>query len=127
MNHELNTGSNAQVLGMGFENMPSGTVQYATGIPANGQSWTQAMGGMTPFELTYVAWLCEKPSAQGLSGAATCSIEENVLNSHNIEPGTGHFDILTGQYSQIACAYATNPSADPAWPQMAGLWGCDLA
>ncbi|KAL9105855.1 MAG: hypothetical protein Q9227_009018 [Pyrenula ochraceoflavens] len=127
MTHELNSGSHAQVLGEGFENMPVGNVQYATGLSSNGQSWATAMGGMSPFELTYVAWLCEKPSAQGLSGTNTCTIEGNVLNSHNIEAGTGHYDILTGQYSVIGCAYAANPSANSAWPQMAGLWGCDLA
>lgn len=128
MNHEVFPPSTAQNLGPGFQEVPQGTVQYATGISANGQSWQQAMQGMTPFELTYVAWLCEKPDAPGLSGTVDyCGVDTNILNSHNKEPGTGHYDNLVGDFTKIACAFAADPSPDPTWPQYAGMWDCDLA
>ncbi|KAL9103939.1 MAG: hypothetical protein Q9187_008953 [Circinaria calcarea] len=107
--HQLNPGSFAQVITPG---MSTAVVD---------------LGGDTPFELSYVAWLCEVSSDSQLSagGVNQCDLVEKVL--HMRYSSTGHYDILTSKkYTQIGCAFARNPGA-AATSVYQGLWVCDLA
>ncbi|KAL9100752.1 MAG: hypothetical protein Q9187_009327 [Circinaria calcarea] len=107
--HQLNPGSFAQVITPG---MSTAVVD---------------LGGDTPFELSYVAWLCEVSSDPQLSagGVNQCDLVEKIL--HMRYSSTGHYDILTSKkYTQIGCAFARNPGA-AATSVYQGLWVCDLA
>ena len=107
--HQLNPGSFAQVITPG---MSTAVVD---------------LGGNTPFELSYVAWLCEVSSDPQLSagGDNKCDTVEKVL--HMRYSSTGHHDILNSRkYTQIGCAFAKNPQA-AATSVYQGLWVCDLA
>ena len=106
-NHELNPGSFAQV------------------IAPSAESFTQDLQGDTPFELTYVGWLCEIPSDPQLqTGTDQCALVNNVL--HYVYGETGHHDILVStSYNTIGCAFTQNPNAKAGSPYQ-GLWICDL-
>ena len=106
-NHELNPGSYAQV------------------IAPSSQSFSQNLKGDTPFELTYVGWLCEVPSDPQLqTGTDQCALVNNVL--HYYYTDTGHHDILvSSSYKSIGCAFTQNPNAQAGSPYQ-GLWICDL-
>lgn len=108
-NHELNPGSFGQVIAPG---MSTAMVD---------------LGGDTPFEISFAAWLCEVSSDPELSagGVNQCDLVEKVL--HITQKGTGHHDILTSKsYTQIGCAFAPNAGADPTSVYQ-GLWICDVA
>jgi len=81
--------------------------------------------GDTPFELSYVAWLCERPTAALTSGTVDqCQLVKDILNIQY--SGTGHADILrTSGYKTIGCAFVKNPNAAASSPYK-GLWTCDL-
>ena len=106
-NHELNPGSYAQV------------------IAPSSQSFSQDLKGDTPFELTYVAWLCEVSSDPQLqTGTNQCALVNSVL--HYSYSDTGHHDILVStSYKSIGCAFTQNPNAQAGSPYQ-GLWICDL-
>ena len=106
-NHELNPGSFAQV------------------ITPGSQSFSNDLKGDTPFELCFVAWLCEVPSDPQLKkGTDQCALVKNVL--WLVYSGTGHHDILTSNnYKTIGCAFTRNPEAEKGSPWQ-GLWVCDL-
>ena len=106
-NHELNPGSFAQV------------------ITPGSQSFDANLKGDTPFELCFVAWLCEVPSDPQLKkGTDQCALVKNVLRL--VYSGTGHHDILTSDnYKSIGCAFTQNPGAEKGSPWQ-GLWVCDL-
>lgn len=105
--HQLGPGSYGQVITPGMK--------HAVGN----------LGGDTPFELSYVAWLCEKSSDPQLkTGGDQCGLVDK--NLHMYYTSTGHYDILTNDaYKTIGCAFAENPNAasDSPWQ---GLWVCDL-
>lgn len=83
------------------------------------------LGGDTPFELSYVAWLCEVPSEKlKADGKDQCQFVSDYLHMYYTD--TGHYDILTSKsYSKIGCAFADNPDKDNDTPYQ-GLWVCDL-
>jgi hypothetical protein len=105
--HQLGPGTNGQVITPGVDT-PSDELQ-----------------GYTPFELSYVAWLCEVPSPRLKTGGVDgCALVSDQL--HMYYTSTGHHDILTdASYTKIGCAFAPNPNAasDSPWT---GLWVCDL-
>lgn len=106
--HQLNPGTMAQVI------TPGMVVKYGGDL-----------GGDTPFELSYCAWLCEVPSnTLKADGKDQCSLVEK--NLHMYYSDTGHYDILTSKsYTKIGCAFADNPDTDNNTPYQ-GLWVCDL-
>ena len=106
-NHELNPGSFAQV------------------IAPSAQSFSQDLQGDTPFELTYVVWLCEVPSDPQLqTDTDQCALVQSVLNY--VMEETGHHNILVSTvYNSIGCAFTQNPNAQAISPYQ-GLWICDL-
>lgn len=106
--HQLNDGTMAQVI------TPGMVVKYGGDL-----------GGDTPFELSYVAWLCEVPSSTlKADGKDQCKLVSD--NLHMYYSDTGHYDILTSKsYSKIGCAFADNPDVDNNTPYQ-GLWVCDL-
>lgn len=83
------------------------------------------LGGVTPFELSYLAWLCEVPSNKlAVNGQDGCKLVSD--NLHMYYTDTGHYDILTSaKYTKIGCAFADNPDKDNKTPYQ-GLWVCDL-
>lgn len=83
------------------------------------------LGGDTPFELSYVAWLCEVPSDKlKADGKDQCKLVSD--NLHMYYTDRGHYDILTStSYKSIGCAFADNPDKDNNTPYQ-GLWVCDL-
>ena len=88
---------------------------------------TQSLNGDSPFELAYVAWLCEVPTDPELSdgGVDQCALVKTVLNM--VYTDTGHHDILTSKaYSKIGCFFAPNP-AENSKSEYQGLYVCDLA
>ena len=105
--HELNPGSFAQVIAPGA------------------QSYSKDLKGDTPFELSFVGWLCEVASDPQLKkGTDQCALVKDVLNL--VYSGTGHHDILTSaSYKSIGCAFTKNPDAKAGSPYQ-GLWICDL-
>lgn len=106
--HQLNPGTMAQVI------TPGMVVKYGGDL-----------GGDTPFELSYCAWLCEVPSQTLKAGGKDqCKLVSD--NLHMSYSDTGHYDILTSKsYSKIGCAFADNPDTDNNTPYQ-GLWVCDL-
>ena len=106
-NHELNPGTMGQVI------TPGEQTAYGD------------LKGVSPFELSYVAWLCESSSDRQLNdGIDYCGLVSNVL--HMYYTSTGHHDILCStSYSTIGCAFAPNPNADAKSPYQ-GLWVCDV-
>lgn len=109
-NHELNPGTMAQVI------TPGMVVKYGGGL-----------GGDTPFELSYVAWLCESSSDPELKsdGKDQCKLVDD--NLHMSYSDQGHYDILTHkEYTHIGCAFADNPNSGNDTPYQ-GLWVCDLS
>jgi len=102
--HELNPGSMAQVITPGQE--------VSVGN----------LNGDSPFELSYITWLCEVPTDPELEGQ--CQTVANVL--HIRYNDTGHHDILCSKsYTAIGCAFAQNPYSTNASIYQ-GLWVCDL-
>jgi len=115
--HELNPGTYGQVITPGQQTFIAG---------ADGK-------GDSPFEMSYLAWLCEAPSNPGTNTTAGYGISGTVNqcqvvadNLHITMSGTGHADILKdSDYKTIGCAFAKNAAAaaDSPWQ---GLWVCDL-
>lgn len=107
--HQLNKGTMAQVI------TPGMVVKYGSDI-----------GGDTPFELSYVAWLCEVPRKElNSDGKDQCKLVQD--NLHMYYSDTGHADILSSRsYTKIGCAFADNPDKGNDTPYQ-GLWTCDLA
>ena len=105
--HELNPGSMAQVITPGMQTAYGDIV-------------------VSPFELSYVAWLCEVSSDPQLKSDNTdyCKlVADHLFMSYD---STGHHDILNSpSYQNIGCAFAANPSAGTDTPYQ-GLWICDL-
>ena len=109
-NHELNPGTMAQVITPGMNAKYGGN-----------------LGGDTPFELSYVAWLCESSSDPELKsdGKDQCQLVSD--NLHMSYDDKGHYDILTStSYTHIGCAFADNPDLGNDTPYQ-GLWVCDLS
>lgn len=106
--HQLNQGTMGQVI-----------------TPGMVEKYGGDLGGDTPFELSYVAWLCEVPSDKlKADGKDQCKLVKD--NLHMYYSDTGHYDILTStSYSKIGCAFADNPDKDNNTPYQ-GLWVCDL-
>ena len=133
------SGPNAQVLVDGFDVWPTGEVHYARGTQFdNGTTWADVQAefdNMTPFEWAYIQWLCEYPVVVGpgnYNGMDYCSMNAIILNNAPWSPTSphGHYDILTGNYAKVGCAYKENVNtkeADNFWPQWAGQWGCNFA
>lgn len=109
-NHELNPGTMAQVI------TPGMSVKYGGDL-----------GGDTPFELSYVAWLCESSSDPELKsdGKDQCKLVDQ--NLHMYYEDKGHYEILTHkEYTDIGCAFADDPNKGNDTPYQ-GLWVCDLS
>ena len=106
--HQLNPGTMAQVI------TPGMVVKYGGDL-----------GGDTPFELSYCAWLCEVPSnTLKAGGKDQCNLVDK--NLHMYYSDTGHYDILTSPtYTKMGCAFSHNPDTDNNTPYQ-GLWVCDL-
>ena len=102
--HELNPGSMAQVITPGQKDSVGN------------------LNGDSPFELSYITWLCEVPTDAELEGQ--CQTVVDVL--HMRYSDTGHHDILCSKsYTAIGCAFARNPYSTNASIYQ-GLWVCDL-
>lgn len=109
-NHEFHPGTMAQVI------TPGMNVKYGGDL-----------GGDTPFELSYVAWLCESSSDAELKsdGKDHCQLVDD--NLHMYYNDKGHYEILTrASYTNIGCAFADNPDVGNDTPYQ-GLWVCDLS
>lgn len=109
-NHELNPGTMAQVI------TPGMSVKYGDDL-----------GGDSPFELSFVAWLCESSSDAELKsdGKDQCKLVDDKL--HMYYDDKGHYEVLTRkEYTKIGCAFADNPNSGNATPYQ-GLWVCDLS
>ncbi|MCJ1347801.1 hypothetical protein MMC31_006030 [Peltigera leucophlebia] len=109
-NHELNEGTLAEVIAPGMR------IKYGGDL-----------GGDTPFELSYVAWLCESSSDAELKSDGTdhCQLVEENLHVLYSEKDT--YDILTSEaYTNIGCAFVDNPDLGNDTPYQ-GLWVCDLS
>ena len=109
--HELNPGSMAQVICPGQQNPATNYLPD------------------TPFELSYVAWLCEEPQDPQLindNGINQCQLEVANLHIQDSPGQTGHHDILVSpSYQTIGCAFAVNPAVSTTSTYQ-GLWICDL-
>ncbi|KAL9137248.1 MAG: hypothetical protein Q9175_001530 [Cornicularia normoerica] len=102
--HKLNLGSMAQVITPGQE-VSVGNLH-----------------GDSPFDLSYITWLCEVPTDPELEGQ--CQTVADVL--HIKYNDTGHNDILCSKsYTAIGCAFARNIYSTNASIYQ-GLWVCDL-
>lgn len=107
-NHELNPGTYGQVIAPGMEK-PYGD-----------------LGPDSPFELSFVAWLCEVSSDPQLKTGGVDQCDLVAKNLHISYGGTGHYEILTAtRYTTIGCAFAKDPDAGYETPYQ-GLWVCDL-
>jgi hypothetical protein len=114
-NHELNKGSSAQCLSPGFS------------TPAKDMN----LRGLTPFEMSYLSWMCEKKTDSELQtynngGIDVCALvtgPKSIIKMQLTE--LGHYNILTSEsYKVIGCAFTANPNAtQEMWT---GIWGCDL-
>ena len=81
------------------------------------------ISGLSAFELSYVAWLCEVSSDPELNSDKNyCQLVSD--NLHMQYSDTGHHDILNSpSYKNIGCAFAQNPDGSDPYQ---GLWVCDL-
>jgi hypothetical protein len=93
-------------------------------VPSNQQ-------GFSPFEVAYVAWLCEVSTDPQLSasendGVQVCSLVQDVL--HMVYSDTGHHDIIVSpQWTKAGCGFAADPSADQETATYQGLWTCNYS
>lgn len=102
MKHQLNDGSNAQCITQ---------VNNLTGD-----------GVYTPFELSYLGWLCEIPD--GRLGDA-CKAMDQATHMRITE--TGHAEILRNAgYKNMGCNYLTSKEPEKH-PEYQGMWTCDFA
>jgi Cysteine-rich secretory protein family len=99
------------------------TPGQAHSYPANQQ--------YSPFELAYLAWLCEVPSDEQLQPAANggvnpCSVVNEVL--HMEYSDTGHHQILVDpQWKSYGCAYVANPNANQYTSVYQGIYTCNFS
>lgn len=109
-NHELNPGTMAQVITPGMNTKYGGD-----------------LGGDSPFELSYVAWLCESSSDPELKSDGKDQCQLVTDNLHMYYADKGHYNILNSKsYTHIGCAFADNPDSGNDTPYQ-GLWVCDLS
>ena len=104
MTHELNAGSFAQCIAQ-VDNNSGG-------------------GGFTPFELTYLGWLCEIPDSRL---GNDCSAMESATNMQINYSDPGHANILrnvVGTYTKMGCNYMASTESHA---NFAGMWTCDFA
>jgi cysteine-rich secretory family protein len=104
--------------------MLEGTMAQVLVQGENDASCGKDFGGYSPFELSYLSWLCESPGDPGLAGR--CG---DVLSRSGIASGgqTAHHEILSDpKYRSIGCAFSQNPSAGSC-SGFNGVWACDLA
>lgn len=100
MIHELNSGSMAQCIAE-VDN-------------------TSGDGTYTPFELTYLAWLCEIPDSRLGSGC-----DAMKAATHMVLSDTGHAEILRNpQYTKMGCNYLTSTEHHD---NFVGEYTCDFA
>lgn len=100
-NHELNAGSFAQCIAEVDNNAGS--------------------NGLSPFELTYLAWLCEIPDAKI---GVVCKEMLDATNMQIDYSDPGHAEILRStSYSTIGCNYLTSTQHHDNY---AGMWTCDF-
>lgn len=99
MTHELNPGSMAQCISQADD--------------------TKASGNFSPFDLTYLGWLCE--ISDGRLGG-DCDVMESA--THMQITDTGHAEILRDpKYTQMGCNYLDSTQH----LSYKGLWTCDFA
>jgi hypothetical protein len=85
----------------------------------------------SPFELAYLAWLCEVPSDPQLQASANdgtnpCTVVNDVL--HMIYSDTGHHQILVDpQWQSYGCAYVANPNANQFTSVYQGIYTCNFS
>jgi uncharacterized protein YkwD len=101
MLHELNSGSSAQCIAQ---------VDNNTGSK-----------GLSPFELTYLGWLCE---IQDAKIGTVCQVMLDATNMQINYADPGHAEILRRpNYSQIGCNYLISTQHHDNY---AGMWTCDF-
>jgi len=101
MTHELNPGSFAQCIAEVDNNAGA--------------------DGLSPFELTYLAWLCEIKDAR-IDSLCTQMLAATNMKIDYADPG--HAQILRSTtYSQIGCNYLTSTQSQT---NFAGMWTCDF-
>ncbi|MCJ1446429.1 MAG: hypothetical protein MMC23_006934 [Stictis urceolatum] len=104
--HKIFPGTRAQVL-----------------IPGR-QDSNPSTGPYSPFQLMYLAWLCEVPDDFQLEGRCPEVLEYAHMNDSG---QTGHHDVLINpQYGEIGCAFFQNPDQHDDDDPFQGIWGCDL-
>ncbi|KAL9608624.1 MAG: hypothetical protein Q9167_006567 [Letrouitia subvulpina] len=98
-----------------------------------GQSIRNGDYTQTPFELSYIGWLCEHPGGPLVQGGVDlCALQDRWLPLNPPPPPEdpeGHFKILTGVDISaglrfIGCAFT--PSAEEGDKIYQGQWVCDL-
>jgi uncharacterized protein YkwD len=109
MEHQLNPGTNGQVLVYGVDDAD---------ICSRGNT-----GGLTPFELFYLSWLCESPGDPGLEGKCPQVLGVSRIDSQG---QTGHWQLLSdASFNKIGCAFTRDASKE-ACADFSGIWACDL-
>jgi hypothetical protein len=107
--HQLGPGSYGQVLTFGYD---------------DADKCEKNTGTLTPFEVYYLAWLCEVPGDKGLQGKCPQIVK---MAGINVAGQRGHHDILAGKNQlTIGCAFTRKANAKKC-EQFPGVWACDLA
>lgn len=100
MTHQLNTGSNAQCI--------------AQASPSKG-----SYKNLTPFEMTYLGWLCEIDDSK----LTTLCKDMMDFSKMIVDKGNpGHAKILQGKYKYMGCNYQ-DTTQDRSYD---GQWTCDF-
>ncbi|KAL8679451.1 MAG: hypothetical protein Q9186_004281 [Xanthomendoza sp. 1 TL-2023] len=86
----------------------------------------QNLHGRSPFEISYIAWICEVPSAQMGDACSLVDVNNKDAVMRITMNGRGHHDILVdNNYKKIGCAFTPNSNANE-WFLGRGQWICDL-
>ncbi|KAL8988962.1 MAG: hypothetical protein Q9169_008467 [Polycauliona sp. 2 TL-2023] len=100
----------------------------AAEVISPGSDWNMGkdLQGRSPFEISFIAWICEKPD--GRMGSVCGMVDVNNPNAimRMRYQGTGHYDIVTSnRYRQIGCGFAKNPNRNGQF-MSEGQWVCQL-
>lgn len=105
MQHKLYTGSTTQC-----ESQPH---------------WTAVTSqGLTPFELAFLHWICERPNSNIIEGCNGLYDPYVPRLFPRPDSDTRHADIIGGTVSQIGCYFRDHGGAGVS---NTGIWTCDFA
>ncbi|KAL8787305.1 MAG: hypothetical protein Q9213_002296 [Squamulea squamosa] len=94
--------------------------------PGSDNSMGLDLHGRSPFEISFISWICEVPSPKMGDACSLTDINNPNAVMRITKGGTGHHDILVdNSYKKIGCAFTKKPNAD-SWFLSQGQWVCDL-